>query len=541
MKAQCLPFSHIPHTTQLFSDFLAGSPKAKQFYPRSAQFSSWFRDAAGELKYDSVRREQVAAILERQNRLWGASPQTLANLARFRSGACAFVTGQQVGLFGGPLFTILKALTAIKFADEACSGGIDCVPVFWLANEDHDLQEVNHVALPATDSSLIELTTPTHGVNDSQVGSIEFGPEIGPALERAAQLLGESEITQALRETYCPGETFGGAFARLFARLFANWGLILLDGSDAELRKIAQPMFRATVERAEELDNALLKRGRALETTGYHQQVKVSASSTLLFAIQNGARLPIHRRLNGGSGTGFTIGEEKLDESELLSRIDKTPENFSPNVLLRPVVQDYLLPTVAYAGGPAEVAYFAQCGVVYQTLTGKITPVVSRLSATLIADKAHALLERYGLVFSDLFAGVKAVQERCAARTMPPDLQATFDSAVQDLDRSLEHIRAAIAKLDQTLVAASTTAASKMHHQINVLRGKSARAELARNELVSRHAQVLTNTLYPARNLQEREIAGVYFLARYGPGLLSYLHDSLRTDCMDHQLVRISF
>ncbi len=540
MKAQCLPFSQIPHTTQLFSDFLAGAPKTKQFYPRSAQFSTWFRDAAGELKYDSVRRKQVAAILERQNRSWGASPQTLANLARFRNGACAFVTGQQVGLFGGPLFTILKALTAIKFADEACRAGIDCVPVFWLANEDHDLAEVNHISIPSSDSALQPLATPTHGSNDAQVGSIAFGQEVGPALEQAAQLLGESEITQMLREAYRPGETFGRAFARLFARLFANWGLVLLDGSDAELRKIARPIFRAAIERAGELDDALLGRGRALETAGYHQQVKVSTSSTLLFAIQDGARLPIHRRLNGGSGTGFTIGEEKLDASELLSRIDKTPENFSPNVLLRPVVQDYLLPTLSYAGGPAEVAYFAQCGVVYQTLIGKITPVVPRLSATLITDKAQVLLDKYGLAFPDLFEGVEAIRERCAARTIPPDLQAAFDSASQDLDRSLKHIRAAIAKLDQTLVVASTTAASKMHHQIDRLRGKAARAELARNELVGRHAELLANTLYPGKNLQEREIAGVYFLARYGMGLLPYLHDSLRTDCLDHQLIRVS-
>ena len=541
MKVQCVPFSQIPHTTQVFSDFLANSPNVAKFYPRSAQFSTWFRQAAGELKYDAARRGQVVTILERQNRLWGASPQTLANLERFRNGACVFVTGQQVGLFGGPLFTILKALTAIKLADEACRGGVDCVPVFWLANEDHDLAEVNHVSIPSQDFALQTLTTTTHAGADAQVGAIVFGAEINPVVEQAAQLLGESEITQILREAYRPGETYGSAFARLFARLFADWGLIVLDGSDAELRKIAQPMFRAAVERAGELDEALINRGRSLERAGYHQQVKVSSSSTLLFAIKNGARLPIHRRLNGGSKTEFAIGEEKLDLSELLQRIDKAPENFSPNVLLRPVVQDYLLPTLAYAGGPAEVAYFVQCGVVYQALAGKITPVVSRLSATLVTDKAQGLLERYGLAFADLFGGTQAVRERCATRMIPPDLQAAFDSASQDLDHSLERIRASISKLDQTLVAASTTAASKMHHQINRLRGKAARAELARDELVGRHAELLANMLYPEKNLQEREIAGVYFLARYGFALLGSLHDSLRTDCLEHQLIRFSF
>jgi bacillithiol biosynthesis cysteine-adding enzyme BshC len=539
MKTQCFSFNQIPHTTPLFSDFLAEAPKAKQFYPRSARFLSWFRDAAVELKYDSGRREQVAAILERQNRSWGASPQTLENLARFRRGACVFVTGQQVGLFGGPLFTILKALTAIKFADEACSGGIDCVPVFWLANEDHDLEEVNHVTVPGTDFSLRELTAPTQGVIDSSVGSIEFGQEILAVVERAGELLGASRIMELLRNAYRPGETYGGAFAKLLSYLFGDRGLILLDGSDSELRRIAQPLFVAAIERAGELDEALLARGRALDTAGYHQQVKVTRSSTLLFSIQNKARMAIHRSTNGISKGEFVIGEKKISESALLSEIHANPGNFSPNVLLRPVVQDYLLPTLAYAGGPAEVAYFAQCGVVYEALAGRVTPVISRLSATLVEAKAQKLLEHYGLAFADLFDGANALRERCAARMVPADVRAAFESASMDLDRSLGRIREAIGKLDSTLIAACATAASKMHHQIDRLQGKSARAELARNELISRHAELLTNSLYPHKSLQEREIAGVYFLARHGLDLLNQLYADLRTDCVDHQLIRI--
>jgi len=539
VKAQCVPFSQIPHTTALFSDFISGNPKAGQFYPRSARFSEWFREAAAELRYDPARRERVATILERQNKSWDTSPKTLANIARFRAGACAFVTGQQVGLFGGPLFTILKALTAIKFADEACRAGVDCVPIFWLANEDHDLAEVNHVSIPAADFSLQRLLTPTQGLADAQVGTIAFGQEITSVVENAAQLLGESEVTDLVRHAYRPGETFGGAFARLFAKLFADWGLILLDGSDAELRSIAQPIFHAAIERSAELDDALLARGRALEAAGYHQQVKVTPSSTLLFAIQNGARLPIHRRANGGNGSYFTIGGEKLEQAELLKRIATTPGGFSPNVLLRPVVQDYLLPTLSYAGGAAEVAYFAQCAVVYEALLGKVTPVISRLSATLIPDKPHALLERYGLNFPELFGGAAALRENLAARVLPGDLQAAFESASTSLDRSLNAIRSALQRLDATLVPAAATAASKMHHQINRLRGKAARAQLRHDEVVGRHAELLSNALYPNNTLQEREIGGVYFAARY-PGFTHTLYDALRTDCLDHQLISIS-
>ena len=229
MRAQCLPFSQIPHTTKLFSDFISNSPKVRSFYPRSAYFAEWMKQEAGNIRYDAARRERVAAILERQNRVWGASAKTLDNIGRFRAGASVVVTGQQVGLFGGPAFSIYKALTAAKLAEQATQAGVNTVPVFWLATEDHDLAEVNHVSIPGTNAYPRKLTTPTHGVEDAPVGTIVFGPEIEKVVEEAAALLGETELTGMLRESYRPGETFGSAFAKLFARLFADWGVVLLD------------------------------------------------------------------------------------------------------------------------------------------------------------------------------------------------------------------------------------------------------------------------------------------------------------------------
>src|SRR5690349_5156958 len=145
VKSQCLPFSQIPHTTKLFADFLAYSPKVQPFYPRSPHFAEWVKEEARGLKYDSARRERVATLLERQNTAWGASLKTKENISRLRTGASVVVTGQQVGLFGGPLFSIFKALTAVKLANEATAAGVDAVPVFWLATSDHDLAEINHV------------------------------------------------------------------------------------------------------------------------------------------------------------------------------------------------------------------------------------------------------------------------------------------------------------------------------------------------------------------------------------------------------------
>src|SRR5437899_4488290 len=298
VTAQCRQFRQIPQTTRLFADFLSWSAPIQPFFPRSPHFSEWLRDETPGLCYDRARREKVAAILERENKAWGASPKTIENIVRLRAGASVVVTGQQVGLFGGPLFCIFKALTAIKLADEATAAGVDCVPVFWLATTDHDLAEINNIKIPGPDSVLHGLTAPTQGVPDAPVASVSFGQEIEPVVEAASQLLGESEVVGWLRESYRAGENFGSAFARLFTRLFADWGVVLLDASDPELHRIAAPIYRAAMQRAAELDDALLVRGKELESAGYHQQVKVTPSSTLLFVLRGGARTVVHRRPN---------------------------------------------------------------------------------------------------------------------------------------------------------------------------------------------------------------------------------------------------
>ena len=542
MKAHCLPFSQIPHTTPLFADFLSFVPKVQPFYPRPPHFSEWLKDEAARISYDPSRRERVTTILERQNKSWDASPKTLANLERLRKGAAAVVTGQQVGLFGGPMFAIYKALSAVKLAEQSTAAGVDAVPVFWLATYDHDLAEVNHVSIPGPDGTLQLLTTTSHNVPGAPVSAVRFGDEIVPVVDEAAKLLGDSQAAQFLRETYRPGETLGTAFARCYARVFAEWGVILLDASDAELDRVADPIYRSSVERSSELAGALLKRGEALEAAGYHQQVKVTASSVLLFMLQHGARTPIHRRDAGGTPEfviGSDAGAEKLSQAELLDRISSNPELFSPNVLLRPIVEDYLLPTLAYTGGAAEAAYFAQAGAVYGALLGRVTPILPRFSATIVEPKMQRLIERHGINLTDVFAGPEALRRQLAERGLPEELQAAFDAARKSLDSHLSTIKKKLEKLDRTLIDAADTARSKIEYQLERLYTQAARAEALKSELVTRHAETLSQALYPDKGLQERGVGGVYFLARYGREFLQQLHDAIQPDCHDHQVLEL--
>jgi bacillithiol synthase len=538
VKAQCYPFRQIPHTTQLFSDFLSWSPSIQPFYARSPNFSEWVKDETAAVSYDSGRRARVADILEWQNRAWDASPQTLDSIARLRGGASALVTGQQVGLFGGPLFSVFKALSTVKLAHEATAAGSDCVPVFWLATTDHDLDEISHVSILEPNGSMQKLSANTRGLPDAPVGTVTFGPEIEAVGEAAAGLLGDSEVTKFLREAYRPGENFGSAFARLFCRMFAEWGVILLDASDPEFHRMAAPIYSAGIERAAELDDALLTRAKELEGAGYHQQVKVTPSSTLLFTLRDGARVPIHQRPNG-SGTEFLVKDELISSAEMLRRVESEPEQFSANVLLRPVVQDYLLPTLAYVGGAAEVAYFSQGAVVYKALLGRTTPVLPRFSATIVEAKPQVLLARYALSVPDIFQGPDALRETLAKHALPSDLQAAFDRAESSLKHSLGSIQQSLERLDKTLVEAAANAGSKMQHQLEQLRSRAARAELRQSEILGRHSELLGNALYPNKVLQEREIGGVYFVARHGSEILRSLYDTLRTDCLDHQIISL--
>lgn len=532
MYSECLPFARIPHTTKLFNDFLHDFDRVKSFYACPPRSSEWLRDDSSRLSFDPQRRALVADILERQNRRFGAGPKTLHSIDRLRRGALAAVTGQQVGFLGGPLFSILKALSAVRLAHQAERAGVECVPVFWLATEDHDFDEIKTAVVQDKDGRLHTLCLDADHQPGAAVRTVILPESVTGTIEHIAQLLGDPDISNLLRDAYRPGLTVGDAFARLFTALFADFGVIVLDASDVALHQIAAPLYCSSIRHAEELDASLLERGKELQSAGYHEQVKVTPSSTVLFGTIDGARLPIH--LANGS---FLLGNEKLGIEQLVSRINEEPGSFSPNVLLRPVVQDFLLPTLAYIGGPAEVAYFAQAEVVYRILAGRVTPVLPRFSSTVIDPRARRILQRYGLSLPDMFEGPEHVTELIASQSLPSDLQSAFEDVNQKLQQALASIVAPLKVLDPTLVEASERAGNKMLYQLEHLRKRAASAELRSSDIVSRHAAHLNSSLFPHKDLQERVITGISFVGRFGLSLLTSLYEAAQQECLDHQVL----
>jgi bacillithiol biosynthesis cysteine-adding enzyme BshC len=458
----------------------------------------------------------LVRLLAQQN----SSPTTASALALLQQGAGTVVTGQQVGLFGGPLFTPFKAATALARAQQATAAERPHVAIFWLATEDHDFAEINHVVIPARRElrKLVYTSAPTAAV---PVGGIVLEDAISPLLEQAWELLGYSDATEALAAAYQPGRTFAQAFAEFYQKVFAAQGLLVLDAAGRDLHRIGAPVLRAGLERADELHAALIERNHALETVGYHAQVAVGAQSSLLFLLDEstGARLALKRQPPSAQEPNglWQAGRKSFSTADLLGILDAEPERISPSALLRPVFQDFLLSTSATIGGPAEIAYFAQSAVLFERILGRGTPVLPRFSATLIEPTIAELLRTHELTLERVFAENPAsLAQLLAARSMPVEGKRLLAAAGQALDAELAPLLEWMRSQDAGLVRSGETAANKMRYQMNRLRRLAANFQLQREESLRRHAEAISQALYPSGGLQERLHGAAFYFARYG-------------------------
>jgi bacillithiol biosynthesis cysteine-adding enzyme BshC len=519
MECHCIPPSEIPHQTLLYTTYLTDPSRLRDFYPHLPDEKGILR-AAEQVRYDSATRKSVVEVLREQNHRLGSGAATSRNLDRFADGAFAVVAGQQVGLFTGPSYSIYKALAAIRIARQLSEQGTSAVPIFWMATEDHDLAEIQHSDWLGT-AGIERLELAPAVPAGPRVGEISLGANISALVDRACDLLegpSAEALSRALKESYTPAENFGSAFGKLMARLLAKEGLILLDPLDVRLHRLSMPIYLRAIDEHAQLASDLSNRSKQLQKSRYHVQVKVSESSTLLFLSRNGHRLPIRRRNNG-----FAAGDTHLTNEDLIRTLREHPEDFSANALLRPVVQDALLPTAAFIAGPAEIVYLAQSEVLYRKLLGRMPAVLPRASFTLVEPRVARLLKKYGLELRSLFGGRQALRGAMERRFLTRALAKRFDLGETSLRRTLAGMRKPLGKLDRTLVGSLATAERKMLYQLGRLRGKAARAENFRTGILDSHERLLTDALYPHRGLQERTLCLLPMLAKYGPELLDEL------------------
>jgi bacillithiol biosynthesis cysteine-adding enzyme BshC len=533
MECHCISATQIPHTTQLYSSYLNEFAAVAEFFGHAPTMASVSSVARG-LTVDLALRSKMASVLRGQNRGFGADGAVEASLDQFAAGAATVVSGQQVGLFSGPTYTIYKVLSALRVAEELRLGGKPAVAVFWLAAEDHDLAEINQCFWP-TRGGFERLELPREGSGKRRVGELRLGEEVLALVERATGMLqgpAAEPIAEALRASYQPTETYGSAFGKLLAQIFTGTGLILLDPLSAELHALAAPIYRAALEQHTEIAEDLLARSKALEKRGLHAQVKVTERNTLLFVDQEQERLPLRAR-NGD----FSLGRRTVSLQQMTDLLGSTPEVFSANVLLRPIVQDLLLSTTTYIAGAAETAYFAQASVAYKRLLGRMPVILPRASCTLVEPYVGALLRKYGLEFTDLFRGARSVRSKMETAMMPRGVARRFAEGEKMLRKMLKDLRQPVAKLDPTLTGALETSERKMLYQYAHLQEKAGRALSFRSGVLDGHQRTLLELLYPNGELQERALCFLPTLAAHGFELLDELGRKIMPGGAQHQVL----
>ena len=527
-NADCFPVTVTLGISRLYADFCASA--ATDFIPSD---ENWFAHRPPT----PAHWPELVSLLAAQN----PSPSAAPALEALTKGAGTVLTGQQVTLFGGPLFTPFKAATALARARTATAAGHPHAAIFWLATEDHDFAEINHVTFPARRSleKLVYSSAPSTPV---PVGNVVIDDSVTPLIDRAWELIGFSDAMEALAAAYKPGRTFAQAFADFYAKIFAAQGLLVVDAAGREFHRMGSPVLRAGIELADELHAALIERNKALEAAGYHAQVAVTPQSSLLFLIdeQTGARMALKRvapNVNEPNGL-WQAGRHSLSTDELVGILDAEPERISPSALLRPLFQDFIFGSSAQVGGPAEIAYLAQSAVLFERILGFQTPPLARFSGTLIEPAVGELLRRHELSVDRLFhEDAASLAKRLAARAMPIETKKKLASAGNALDAELTTLLEWMRAQDEGLGRSAGTAASKMRYQMNRLRNLAANFELQREASLTRHAETIIQAVAPGGIMQERVHGAAFYFGRYGLELAETLVTHAENPCPGHRAV----
>lgn len=523
MEASCLRHNLVPGASALFLDYLYNFDRVQKFYSGDPFDSHIWTEAAKTIQYPASRRQALVAALEAQ----GGDPSLCAKLAKPET--VAVVTGQQVGLFSGPAYTVFKAATAVRLAKRLNEQGIPAVPLFWLATEDHDLAEVDHVWIFDSHTRPVRLQSSSITKTGGPVGqSILKDLPLNLLRKSLADFPFGDEIVNKVEQAYQTGRSLGASFRHLVEDLLQGYGLLFIDPLEPAIRKIMAPLLSEAAVRSSELTNALLDRDKELQSAGYHSQVHIDKKSSLLFLLDQGRREALKRNEHGQ----LTHRDRVLDEQEL----HDLGESLSPNALLRPVAQDYLLPTIAYVGGPAEIAYFAQSEALYQRLLGRMPIVMPRNGFTLVDARAEKLLDKYKLRVQDLIATKDAVQSNISRQIVPQELSSSVASTSAAIRSGIASLGQQLDRFDKTLTASAKKSEAKMLYQLGKLERKVQREQLRRDGLASEASEYLSNLVYPERHLQERFYSIIPFMAKHGLDLPRHLLEYAHLDCPDHMI-----
>jgi bacillithiol biosynthesis cysteine-adding enzyme BshC len=513
------------------ADFFTGNP---------AEPAAWTEAIGRVHQIERRQRDSIADILHAQQARRGASAEARAAAARLGDPTTvAIVTGQQAGLFGGPLFTLLKAITAIRLAERVTSEHrVPAVPVFWIDAEDHDWDEVKGCGLFDAELELVRVTLGNpEGANERPVARVRLDASVTKALEDLESVLARTEFTPVLleqiRSAYRTGTGMSDAFARWLENVLGPKGLVVYDSSDPAAKPLVADLFAEEVASAGRTSQLAAEAGARLQALGYHAQATPQEGNVALFHI-DGGRVAV-RQQDGH----FFVGDRSLPRADLLEHVRARPEEYSPNVLLRPLVQDTLFPTICYVAGPNELAYLAQLRGVYDAFRIPMPLIQQRATATILDSNSMRFLSRHDFPLEALRARDEAALNQLLAAQLPGSVETSLEDAARVVSERMEALAAAVSQIDPTLEGATRSTVARMQEELKKLQGKIIQAAKRKDETLRRQFQRARAQAFPGGQPQERTIGFVYFLNKYGAVLVDRLWDDLTLDMGTHWVIAI--
>ena len=530
----------LPWIRRLASDYVFDQGRLRDFFAGDPADPNAWTEAVARTQDHVRERDRLVELLRAQQTRRGAPAESMA-AARLLGDprSVAIVTGQQAGLFGGPLYTLLKAMTALKLArDLGETHQVPAVAVFWIEAEDHDWAEVQSCCVLDAELTPRSVSLPDlPGANAKPIARMELdgsGVSAIADLEAALQTTEfTSDLLATLRAAYRPGSGMADAFGRWLEAVLGPHGLIVYDASDPAAKPLVADLFAREVEQGGHTARLAAAAGQRLEEAGYHAQVMPAEGSIALFHMNDG-RHAIQR-----DGDRFTVGDAQMAPADLAAHIREHPEQFSPNVLLRPLVQDTLFPTVCYVAGPNELAYLAQLRGVYDAFDVPMPLVYQRATATIVDANAMRFMTRNAVTLESL----RAQDEAALNQLLQAHLPASVDEAVQDAGRAIEDRLIVVARevqqIDATLEGAARSTLTRMQDDLRKLHAKIIQAAKRKDETLKRQFRHAQAQAFPGGHPQEREIGFVYFLNKYGPAFIERLADDLPVDMGQHWVITI--
>lgn len=536
MKIESLNFSDLPFS-KLFKDYIQQKSEIIDYYDIPPFSINDLKSKADNFSFPSNRND-ISSTLKVFNNQFDAPESTYQNIEKLRDpSSLAVVTGQQMVLYGGPLFTVFKTLTAIQLSDKYEKElNRPVVPVFWLADEDHDIEEISQVGLMNRDETTkcsVSFDKPGKRVGEYSLKEVHQG--IRSCIQSG---LIDTDFSKKLWEildrSYNENESVGLAFGKLLQQLFSKHGLILAGSNDSSLKNLTKDALVKSVFHADDIADRLKENTKNLKKRGYEGQVHLN-NSNLFHITDHGLRVKIQY---DGEIWFIDNSDKRWSSNELIHDINENPNRFSPNVFLRPILQDRLLPTLSYVAGPGEIAYYAQMKGVYDYFDQSMPQIVPRFSGTLIESSVARIMDKLPFNINAYSNRIEDLESEYIQQTDQPDLEKIFGDWKQRINSITDEKKKVIGEVDPTLKNTAGKASSTYFSELDKLKGKLYRSLKQQEKTQIERILKIQSNLYPNGNLQEREIAFIYYLNKYGTDLFNEILQSLGNQESDtHKLI----